>query len=568
MARTPLFASLQRAYRRAIGASPTAPSPSEALRRRQLLLAAAAASAAPVVGCGDDGETTPTPEDEVIVIVGGGMAGLHCAYRLLEAGVKATVYEASTRLGGRMWTARGEFEQAPEQLFELGGELIDSGHETLKALAEEFDLVLDDRLAGDQAPLQQDTWFIDGVAVPDDVVLAQFTEVAPAIAMQVAAADDPEDDTTFGELDATPLNEWIDTNVPIATYPELNKILQVAYRGEYGLENDEQSALNLIYLIGADDPDPFRIFGVSDERFHTNLGNEAFIEKIAEALEPGQVVLEHALTAVTASEGGFELTFDAPEGEMKVNATRVVFALPFTKLREVDLTGVTLEDDKRDAIANLGYGTNAKVMMGFTSRVWKDVHMASGGMTTTLPVQQTWDTTIGQQGAHGILTNFLGGDQGLASGDGTPEAWADGVLPDIEQVWPGVTAAFTGEVARMHWPTVPTMKGSYACYKPGQWAFYEVEGRREGKLHFCGEHCSLDFQGYMEGAAETGALVAAEILDDLEAAKPDGMVKALGLKLVIPQSTYRAGRFPRENPFRRRRRIRAIAAELLASLDR
>jgi hypothetical protein len=120
----------------------------------------------------------------------------------------------------------------------------------------------------------------------------------------------------------------------------------------------------------------------------------------------------------------------------------------------------------------------------------------------------------------------------------------------------------------MHWPTVPTMKGSYACYKPGQWAFYEVEGRREGKLHFCGEHCSLDFQGYMEGAAETGALVAAEILDDLEAAKPDGMVKALGLKLVIPQSTYRAGRFPRENPFRRRRRIRAIAAELLASLDR
>ncbi len=43
---------------------------------------------------------------ERVAIVGAGLAGLHAAYRLLQAGVRAQVYEASTRVGGRMFTAR------------------------------------------------------------------------------------------------------------------------------------------------------------------------------------------------------------------------------------------------------------------------------------------------------------------------------------------------------------------------------------------------------------------------------------------------------------------------------
>jgi monoamine oxidase len=239
-----------------------------------------------------------------------------------------------------------------------------------------------------------------------------------------------------------------------------------------------------------------------------------------------------------------------------------VFALPFTKLREVDLSGVTLSDEKRNMIDTLGYGTNAKVMIGFSSRVWNVSHDTSGGMVTDLGVQQSWDTTIGQDGAHGILTNFLGGQAGLDSGAGEATDWAEGVMPDLETIWPGMQAAYTGEAVRMHWPTVPTMKGSYACYKPGQWAFFGLEGEREGNLHFCGEHTSLDFQGYMEGGAESGGFVAAEIIEDSDMAQPQGMIKALGVKLLVPQAGYRAQVYGNMNAFQRRRRARAIYAEL------
>ena len=58
-------------------------------------------------------------------------------------------------------------------------------------------------------------------------------------------------------------------------------------------------------------------------------------------------------------------------------------------------------------------------------------------------------------------------------------------------------------------------RGSYACYLPGQAGFSGVEGERVGNLHFCGEHTSVEFQGYMNGGVESGERVAGEILGDL-----------------------------------------------------
>src|SRR3712207_7123244 len=51
-------------------------------------------------------------------------------------------------------------------------------------------------------------------------------------------------------------------------------------------------------------------------------------------------------------------------------STHVVLALPFTLLREVRLDA-PLSPAKRRAIAELGYGTNAKLMVGFGERVWR-----------------------------------------------------------------------------------------------------------------------------------------------------------------------------------------------------
>jgi monoamine oxidase len=496
--------------------------------------------------CGGDDDT---PGDARIAIVGGGIAGVLCAHRLAEAGVSATVYEATDRLGGRMFTGRDLFPDG--QVCELGGELIDSNHATLFALAEELDLQLDDRLGGPYAGLEPETFWVDGAAVGDDVLLQQLVAVVDQIQADFDAAE--TDDAAFEALDVESLSAWLDRRLPIDQYRELHVVLDVAYRGEYGLENDEQSALNLIYLLGLE-TDAFRIFGDSDERWHTHRGNDAFITELAARLPEGTAALEHRLVAARG-DGPFTLTFETPDGEHVVEIDKVVLALPFTILREVDTAELALGDVKREIIDTLGYGTNAKVMAGFTRPVWREDHGALGSATTDLPLQQTWDTSLGQDGASAILTNFLGGQAGLDAGEGEAEGWVTSVvLPGLEQVYPGSTAAYSpGSAVRMHWPTVPTQRGSYTCYRPGQWAFWSLEGEREGDLHFCGEHTSADFQGWMEGAAESGERVATEILEDLGLELPASLERRVALQRLLPPIPRGA-----RNPLRLLRARRAV----------
>jgi len=569
MSKTTLFARLQRlAHRARLAGHPPTSTRVEAQRERRAFLRGSAAVlsslAVPAIlgGCdtqskdsdssdaatagdaGKDGGASSTR----VAIIGGGMAGLHCAYRLKQAGVTAQVYEANTRTGGRMFTARDMFPDA--QVAELGGELIDSIHTTMQKLAEEFGLTLDDRDAIGASI--EEVWWVDGKAVPEATIVSQFSAVAPLIASLSAMAD--EDEAVYAELDALPMSTWLDDN--LSDQPELRSVLTNAYRGEYGLETNEQSVLNLIYLIGADDPDPFRVFGDSDERYHCHTGSQSFADEL-EALLTDQISLEHRLTVAAEKEGFIELTFEDSKGKsMRVQADHVVFALPFSTLRKVDLTGLTLSPLKRQIIDELGYGTNAKVMGAFKERVWLTQHDATGSATSDEPFQQCWDTAPGQEGKSGMLTNFVGGDQGVKCGEGSAEAWYTQVMvPGAEKLFPGSEMAYVANSAvRMHWPSYPYNLGSYACYRPGQWAFYGFEGEREGNLHFCGEHCSLDFQGFMEGAAETGALVAAAILGDLGLELPKALSELMDVKAALPQPAFGA---LRERPrfWARRREI-------------
>jgi monoamine oxidase len=521
------------------------------LSRRELGFATAQLGAtALVAGCAG-GDSGKRPGTERVAVVGCGIAGVHCAYRLMQSGVSATLYEASPRVGGRMFTARDDAYDG--QVFELGGELIDSNHATLMALAEELGIQLDDRLADES--IQADVWFVAGEEVPEATIVEQFTELAPLFADAVAAAE--EDDDAFAELDNTALAAWLEQNVPSADYPELHAVLDSAYRGEFGLETSEQSALNLLYLIDSEEPDPFRIFGDSDERYHARQGSDSFVTQLAERLPEGTIVLGTKLVALRGGDDrGFTVVLQnaKTKAQSEVNYDHVVLAIPFSVLREVELD-VPLSDLKRQIIDELGYGTNAKVMGSYEKRVWREEHQKSGSVTSDLPLQQTWDSSIGQPGSRGILTNFLGGQAGVDVGERDPEQYYTGLLDDLDAIFPGTKAAYlSGTARRMHWPSYEHTRGSYTCYKPGQWSFWEQEGLREGNLHFCGEHTSADFQGWMEGGAETGAFVAAEVLEDLGLEPSPELSRLLAEKLLVRQAQLTRSRATRAS-FRERRQL-------------
>jgi monoamine oxidase len=113
--------------------------------------------------------------------------------------------------------------------------------------------------------------------------------------------------------------------------------------------------------------------------------------------------------------------------------------------------------------------------------------------------------------------NYTGGDVGASFGSGTPAERAQQFLAQIEPVLPGISARWNGRATVDFWPGYPFTKGSYSYWKVGQYTkFGGIEGRKEGEVHFAGEHTSVDFQGYLNGGVETGERAAGEILADLK----------------------------------------------------
>ena len=479
-------------------------------RRRFLRDSLGASAALALAACAPAAMRMRGDATDEVVIVGAGIAGLTCAWRLRQAGVRVALHEAQERIGGRMFSLRDHFTDG--QVCELGGELIDTGHARMRALAAELGLVLDD-LAEDPTAVFGDLWFCDGRRYSEAEILRAFAPLALAIKRDADTLPDAQ--ITYAAtggaeaLDRQSMTQWLDRN---GASDWLRTLIEVAYTTEMGLECAEQSALNFLTFIDSGS-EAFRIFGASDERFHVRGGNDriphALAAKLDDAITTGSVlesVRQHA-------DGSYRLSFRRGVASHDVRARRVVLALPFTTLRDVHID-IDLPAAKRRAIAELRYGTNAKLMIGFDERVWRTRHASGGATYSDLPLQTTWETSRMQAGAAGILTNFVGGRHGVEIGTGTPKQQADAAARQLEPIWPGIAAARAGaREARFHWPTHAWTKGSYACFMPGQWTTIRgAIGEPVGHLHFAGEHCAFDNQGFMEGGVETGEGVAQALL--------------------------------------------------------
>lgn len=440
-----------------------------------------------------------------IAIVGAGIAGLHAAHILNKENIRFQVFEASKRPGGRMMSAHNLVAEGTTT--ELGGEFIDSSHEDILNLCQEFDLPLIDTYAESESGLIRDAFFFDGHSYTEEDVIHAFSPFSAPIQNDI---DSLPQEISYRSTE--PITADI---LSVAEYLQsmgmdgwLYKLFEAAYIGEYGLELERQSALNLLYLFDPDVSEGFHVFGDSDERYKIRGGNDQLPAKLAASMQD-QIFYEYQLESISSTGSKYTLSFSNGK---EVKADFVVLALPFTILRNIKLD-IGLTPVKKKCIQELGYGTNSKLFAGYTERSWRT--QGFQGFVFSDAFQNGWESSQLQNSNQGpaSFTFFMGG----AKGESLKKQDYPGFVEHLDKVFSNSAVKYNGRHAAFNWPSFPLVKASYTCYLPGQYfSIGGAEAEPVGNVFFAGEHCSFEYQGFMNGAAETGRQAAEMILSRLD----------------------------------------------------
>jgi monoamine oxidase len=487
------------------------------ISRRELLRRGAVIGAGLIAATSFDLKNAPSAsaQDVSVVVIGAGLAGLSCTYRLRRHGIPAVLYEAQQRVGGRCYSIRDYFNA--DQTAEHGGQYIDSRHRHIRSLAKELRIPLVDTFAQSFAAGDIDPIWLDGAFRDPGDVFADFGVFLDRLRADYRRTGRYFYDQAGPEavaFDRTTMTDWFDHNLPGGSASLLGLELGVFMQSFFGVEPDEMSAVNLFEAFVFPYPG-------ADERYRTAGGNDTIPRTLADRLPSSALRRGHSLEAAwTRGDGRVGLRLSGMAGDLL--ADRVVFALPFTTLRDVDLSRLDLSRRKRRAIAELVMGTNAKLNFqlsrSFAALDW------SSGFTSDDPHFVTWDSTYGQTHPaprSPVVTVYNGGRDGadyptdIAHGP-APAAVMQTVLAHLEQGVPGVTSAWNGLAYLDSWIDDPWARGSYAGFGPGQYTdFWGFLGRPEGRVHFAGEHTSTFSQGYLNGGVESGERAAREVLSSL-----------------------------------------------------
>lgn len=473
---------------------------------------------------------------ERVVIVGAGIAGLVAARHLRDAGIAATIYESSARVGGRMHSERQYWEDA--QHTEWCGAMVDSTHLNIQRLARRFSLGLLDTYAG-RPPHARDTCYLDGRYYSMIDADRDFGEIYPVLQSQLAkmpstityATATPE----ARRLDAMSMRDWIERYVPGGLRSQLGRLIKEAYRNEYGREIEELSAINLVVQLGSqrsyDKTREMNVLGYSDQRYILANGSQALPEALAASLPARSIRFERRLVEITRSSGGtYRLRFDQGGVNESVDADRIILAIPFIVLRAIDFSGANFDAAKIDAIQSLGYGYHTKLHLQFDRRAWMRVphpwpEPTTGQIWTTLRVQSALDYSLGQRGGDGLIEVFTAAGPAMLDTPPMPYArvsdsdavtrHAHSFFDELNRIWPGITSSWNGKATFGNAQADPNIRASYSCWLVGQCtSIAGHEARAQGRVHFAGEHTSVEYQGFMEGGAESGFRAANEILAD------------------------------------------------------
>jgi monoamine oxidase len=432
-----------------------------------------------------------------VIVIGGGVAGLAAAEALTSAGVEVVLLEAKDRLGGRVFTKRGDSPCAP---IELGAEFVHGKPAELWQLLRDAGLPVVET-AGDMLRL-------DGDRLVEDDELHE--EVGAMLARLDRIAGD----------DLT-LREALDRCGPDACDPERARLVESYVRGFHAAD---PARVGLRYLL---DAERAAAESAGDRSFRVLTGYDGVVNHLAR-LSAAHVFLDTVTTAVRWRHESVRVeTRSQRGGRAAFRARRAIVAVPLAVLKAAsgEPGAVAIDPEPpgfRESLDGLETGRVVKLRLAFRERFWDDLAAAHAGFVFA-PGEEfpTWWTSYPVRDA--ALVAWAGGPTadalaGLDASELTRRA-VD-TLSRVLRVDRARLDALLLSSDSYDWSDDPFARGAYTyALAGGARAAERLAEPVEATLYFAGEALSpAGHTGTVHGALASGRRAAARLLDDLQGA--------------------------------------------------
>lgn len=422
------------------------------------------------------------------VIVGSGLAGLAAAYKLKNAGWRVTVLEGRSRVGGRVLSHRmGEDNSL---VCELGAEWVGESHERLKALCADFKIPLqkhqfEDHLLQNGKVSRPGAWgFSPKARTAFEKMIAAYEKMTPLQKVRLDRTDwwthlsnigFTRDDLILRDLgDSTDFGESI------------RHVSAFAALAEYA-ESSPKNEMD------------YKMTG----------GNSRLVEEFVKRVGAENIRMGVKVSGISQKRGKVTVTAAPSDaGEMvTVVADACICTAPVASLRKIRFDP-PLPAAQAEAAEKLTYARISKNSVLYDHRFWKDDDFS---LISDVTSHYYFHSTQKQAGKQGILTAYAIGEKAdvLASQDDRRRM--NIIARDLVDLDDDAPRLARG-IASAAWQRDEYTEGAYALYRPGQWfGIRPILARPHLKVLFAGEHIA-DWQGFMEGAIETGEAAAASLI--------------------------------------------------------
>ena len=457
--------------------------------------------------------SSPAERRADVVVVGAGLAGLSAARLLVGAGVEALVLEARDRVGGRTYTVPA----ADGTLLDLGGQFIGPTQRRIAALAAELGIATFPTYDSGENIQYRDgaaSRYSGLIPTSDALVAAEVIEAMLSLNMVATTVplNTPWQASEAAAWDTQTLHTWLESTVHSAG---ARIWLTLMAQAVFSAEPRDLSLLHALFYIhsaGGLDRLTRTGGGAQESRFHGGA-QQVSLRMAAELGE--RVILSAPVHTITQDNAGVRVESDTGA----VAARYAIVAIPPALAGRLRYRPI-LPGARDQLTQRMPMGSVIKVYCLYDTPFWRDEGLTGQAISDAGIVRVTFDSSP-QDGPGGVLMGFIEADEARVWSQRPHEERRAAVLACLGRYF-GERATRPGTYYEMNWSEEEYTRGCPVAFlPPGVWSMYGAALRAPvGRLHWAGTETATEWNGYMDGAVQSGQRAAAEVLDALGANIP------------------------------------------------